>query len=205
MHKNPWFTLILGAIVGLVLGYVFAERQAVPPAKAMAPPQQAAGAQQDLPEGHPPVDANTATGGGEVQRLAAQAAELEDMLARTPDDPRLMVALGNLYFDAGRWTEARLWYERAMEIESDDPNVITDLAVVYRNLKQPERSLELLDHALSVSPDHWQAVYNKVVVLHFDLHRHDEAVQALRRLQEIKRSDPSVPDLTAIEAEVTGS
>lgn len=205
MHKNPWFTLVLGAIVGVVLGYVFAERQAVPPAKAVARQQPAGGAQPGMPEGHPPIDTTAAAGGGEVQRLAAQAKEIEDMLARTPNDARLMVALGNLYFDAGRWTEARLWYERAMEIEGSDPNVITDLAVVYRNLQQPERSIELLDRALEVSPEHWQAVYNKVVVLHFDLHRHDEAVQALRRLQQIKQSDPSVPDLSAIEAEVMGS
>lgn len=205
MHKNPWFTLVLGAIAGLILGYVFAERQSVPPAKAVARQQSGAGPQQGLPEGHPPIDATSpATGGGEVQRLASQAAELEDMLARTPNDSRIMVALGNLYFDAGRWTEARLWYERAMEIDATDPNVLTDLAVVYRNLKQPERSLELLDRALEMSPNHWQAVYNKVVVLHFDLHRHDEAAQALERLKRIKASDPSVPDLTAIEAEVGG-
>jgi tetratricopeptide (TPR) repeat protein len=116
-----------------------------------------------------------------------------------------MVGLGNLYFDAGRWTEARLWYERAIEIEGGDPNVLTDLAVVYRNLQQPERSLALLDQAIAISPGHWQAVYNKVVVLHFDLHRHDEAAAALARLKEIKSSNPEVPDLSTIEAEVMGS
>ncbi|HOC42137.1 MAG TPA: tetratricopeptide repeat protein [Thermoanaerobaculales bacterium] len=204
MHKNPWFTLVLGAMVGLVLGYVLAERQQVRPAGAAAVPQPAAAAQQGLPEGHPPVDA-AAPGGGGAQRLAAQAAELEGMLARSPGDPRLMIALGNLYFDAGRWTDARLWYERAMEIEGGDPNVITDLAVVYRNLKQPERSLALLDQAIAISPEHWQAVYNKVVVLHFDLHRHDEAAAALARLKEIKATNPEVPDLSSIEAEVAGS
>ena len=203
VHKNPWFMLVVGALVGLVVGYVLAERQSIPPAAALRPPA-AAPAQQGLPEGHPPIDANQATG-PEVQRLQAQAAELEAMLARTPDDPRLMVALGNLYFDAGRWTEARLWYERALQIDGTDSNLITELAVVYRNLQQPERSLELLDRALAADPDHWQAVYNKVVVLHFDLHRHDEAERALARLEEIKASNPEVPDLTALAAEVRGS
>jgi cytochrome c-type biogenesis protein CcmH/NrfG len=204
VHKNPWFTLVLGAMVGLVLGYVLAERQQVPPAKAAARQPTGASSQPGLPEGHPPIDATT-TGGGEVQRLAAQAAELESMLARTPNDPRLMVGLGNLYFDAGRWSEARLWYERALAIEGGDPNVITDLAVVYRNLQQPDRSLALLDQAIGISPDHWQAIYNKMVVLHFDLHRHDEAARALARLKEIKASNPDVPDLSSIEAEIMGS
>jgi tetratricopeptide (TPR) repeat protein len=204
VHKNPWFTLVLGAMVGLVLGYVLAERQQVPPAKAAARQPTGASSQPGLPEGHPPIDATT-TGGGEVQRLAAQAAELESMLARTPNDPRLMVGLGNLYFDAGRWSDARLWYERALAIEGGDPNVITDLAVVYRNLQQPERSLALLDQAIGISPDHWQAIYNKMVVLHFDLHRHDEAARALARLKEIKASNPDVPDLSSFEAEIMGS
>ena len=116
-----------------------------------------------------------------------------------------MVALGNLYFDAGRWTESRLWYERAIEAGGRDANVVTDLAVVYRNLQQPERSLELLGQALEEEPGHWQAVYNQVVVLHFDLHRHDEAAQALERLKVIASANPEVPDLAALEAEVMGS
>ncbi len=201
MHRNPWFTLILGLMAGLVLGYVFAERQAVPTAKAV-PRQAAAAAQSGLPEGHPPVEAGA--GGAEAQRLSQQAAELQRMLAQSPDDPRLMVALGNLYFDGGRWTEARMWYERSLELEATDPNVLTDLAVVYRNLQQPDRSLALLDQAIGLDVEHWQAWYNKVIVLHFDLHRHDEAAAALARLKEIAATARDVPDLSGLEAEVAG-
>ena len=202
MHKNPWFMLVVGLMIGLVLGYVFAERQSVPPAKSVERPQSAA--QQGLPDGHPPIEAGSG-GGAEAAQLARQAAELEGMLAQAPDDPRLMVALGNLYFDAGRWTESRMWYERSLEIEAGDPGVLTDLAVVYRNLKQPEKSLDLLDRTIEIAPEHWQAWYNTVVVLHFDLHRHDEAAQALDRLKELAVSNTEVPDLSAIEAEVRGS
>ena len=35
MQRNPWFTLVVGIIAGLVLGYLLAERQTIPPAKAM--------------------------------------------------------------------------------------------------------------------------------------------------------------------------
>jgi tetratricopeptide (TPR) repeat protein len=201
MHRNPWFTLILGLMVGLVLGYVFAERQAVPSATTAAR-QAGAAAQSGLPEGHPPVDAGA--GGAEAQRLSQQAAELQRMLAQSPDDHRLMVALGNLYFDGGRWTEARMWYERSLELEAADPNVVTDLAVVHRNLQQPDRSLELLDQAIAMDAEHWQAYYNKVIVLQFDLHRHDEAAATLARLKEIAATNREVPDLSGLEAEVLG-
>ncbi len=195
--------LIIGLMVGVVMGYVFAERQAVPPARAAVRPSAAGGAQDALPDGHPPIEASAA-GGQEAQRLAAQAAELEAQLQRTPDDPRLMIALGNLYFDAGRWTEARLWYERGLEGEAGDPNVITDLAVVYRNLKDPEKSLALLAQAQRAAPEHWQAWYNTVVVLHFDLHRHDEAKAALKKLKALAASNPEIPDLSSLEAAVLG-
>lgn len=203
MHKNPWFMLVIGLMVGVVMGYVFAERQAIPPASAVVRPPAGAGAQGALPDGHPPIDA-TDGGAPEIQRLAAQVAQLEAELKRTPGDPRLMVALGNLYFDAGRWTEARLWYERAVEIDGGDPNVLTDLAVVYRNLKQPEKSLEILSTVQSAAPEHWQAWYNTVVVLHFDLHRHDEAKAAFERLKRLAASDSAVPDLSSLEAAVFG-
>ena len=201
MHRNPWFTLVLGLMVGLVLGYVFAERQSVPSAAA-TPRQAGAATQSGLPEGHPPVEAGA--GGAEAQRLSQQASELQRMLAQSPDDPRLMVALGNLYFDGGRWTEARMWYERSLEIDATDPNVVTDLAVVYRNLQQPDRALPLLDQAIGLDAEHWQAWYNKVIVLQLDLHQHDEAAAALARLKEIAATNREVPDLSGLEAEVLG-
>jgi tetratricopeptide (TPR) repeat protein len=203
MYRNPWFTLVIGLMVGLVLGYVFAERQTIPPAPTQAP-QPGQGTEGNLPEGHPPIQGGEMAG-FEDERLAQQAAELQQMLAQNPEDHRIMVALGNLYFDAERWHESRIWYERSLEFEAHDPNVITDLAVVYRSLGQPETALSILDRAIASTPAHWQAWYNKVIVLHFDLHRHEDAAEALQRLEEIAQTDPSVPDLAQLKGEVLDS
>ena len=195
MLKNPWFTLLLGLMAGLVFGYVLAERQTVPPARPAAMPAAGAG----LPAGHPPVPgAATATD----SQVEAQAAELRQLLAESPGDRRLMVALGNLHFDVSRWEDARLWYERALEGGWSDPDVLTDLAVVYRNLERPEQALAILEQVTAGQPEHWQAWYNTVIVLHFDLHRHPEAERALSVLERVKESNPAVPDLTALAAEV---
>jgi tetratricopeptide (TPR) repeat protein len=204
MHRNPWFTLILGLMAGLIIGYVLAERQPIPPAKAIRlglGPQATAQA-EGLPEGHPPVEGPSAA---EAQRLRQQIAEIEGLLASSPNDAGLMAAMANLYFDASRWPEAREWYEKSLQVSSVDPNVITDLAVVYRNLGNFQRTIELLDQAIAIEPDHWQAWYNKVVVYQFDLHEHDAAVDALRRLQELKKSNSAIPDLSGLEQEVFGS
>ena len=86
----------------------------------------------------------------------------------------------------------------------DDPDVLTDLAVVLRNMGQYERSLELLDRAIAVDADHWQAWFNKVIIMNFDLHDHDGAREALGRLKSIAADNPEVPDLSAIEQEIMG-
>ncbi len=202
MFRNPWFTLVLGLMVGLVFGYILAEQQAVPPGKALKLGIAPGGAQGEaLPEGHPPVDPTTAATN---QQLRQQVDEIQGLLAANPDDPGLMAALANVYFDAGSWADARSWYEKALAVTPNDVNVLTDLAVVYRNLQQPEKTIELLDRAIENQPEHWQAWYNKLVVNQFDLHQHDEAAAALARLQELKKSNSAIPDLSALEAEING-
>lgn len=206
LFRNPWATLIIGLMVGLTLGYVLAEMQPVPPSRAMA----TAAAQGGLPPNHPPLDGQAAPpspqgpSAAQQEQVRQQAAELESMLKERPDDRQVMVALGNLYFDASQWPEARDWYEKALTQQGDDPNVLTDLAVVYRNLGEPEKALELLDRALKRAPDHWQALFNKVVVLNFDLHRHEEATAALAQLKKLKAANPQVPDLSSLERDVSG-
>jgi tetratricopeptide (TPR) repeat protein len=208
MVRNPWFTLVLGLMLGLALGYVFAERQAVPP--SAVPAVQAD--QGALPDGHPPVEGSQGDG-SEVQFFQRQIAEIESLIAQNPDDTGLLVAMADAHFELARvtrqerdWQEARVWYERALaEGRGDDVNAMTDLAVVFRNLQQPQRALEILDRAIAVDEDHWQAWFNKVVILNFDLHEHDQARDAFRRLKSIAESDPDVPDLSRIEQEVMGS
>ena len=202
MYRNPWFTLALGLMVGLVFGYVLAERQPVPPGKALRLGAEAvAGQTEALPEGHPPVDDSSGAG---AQRMRQQVSEIQGLLDANPEDAGLMAAMGNVYFDASRWEEASGWYEKSLALSPGDPNIMTDLAVVYRNLGRPPESLELLDQVIAVSPDHWQAWYNKVVVLNFDLHEHDAAAAALDRLKELQRTNQDIPDLSGLEKEIQG-
>ncbi len=212
MFKNPWFTLLIGLMVGLALGYVFAERQAIPPGKALrlGAPQTAAQG-ESLPNGHPPVDGSEPN--PETQFFAQQITEIQGLMAQNPGDVGLVVALADAYFELARatgenthWQEARRGYERAMtEGRGDDPDVLTDLAVVMRNQKQFDRSVELLERATVADPDHWQAWFNMVIIMNFDLHDHDGARDAFLRLKSLAAENPEVPDLSRIEQEVMGS
>jgi tetratricopeptide (TPR) repeat protein len=196
MIKNPWFTLIVGLLVGIIIGYVLGER-----AQVAAPAGQGQGQQATelLPEGHPPVEEGPDMSREEL--FARQIAELEARVTANPTDPIPMVMLGNRRFDAGHWQAARMWYERALELEVT-PDVVIDLAVVYRNLGQHDRALELLEQAIGLSPEHPVAWFNKVVIYHYDLHDHEAAVKALQRLKELPPDPRHQVDYTRIEAEV---
>jgi tetratricopeptide (TPR) repeat protein len=196
MFKNPFITLVIGAIVGLAVGYVLGERQAVPPGATPSP------AASGLPDGHPPLNQGQPNQAGASRAAAAveaRTSELASLLQTSPDDVGLMVQMGNTYFDGERWPDAREWYERALELRPDNPNVLTDLAIVYRNLHMHDESLAKLRRAIEIDPDHWQAWYNTVVVLHNDLGRTDEAREALTTLKAVAARNPSVPDLTGLE------
>ncbi len=196
MIKNPWLMFVGGLMIGLVLGYVIAERQAVPPAVSLAPPSGPA--VSSAPQNVAAQDSGS-PGPAEVEK---QLGEIRNLLAKNPGDSALLVAQGNIYFDAKRWEEARLSYEEAIETIPDDPNVLTDLAVVYRNLDKPERALEILAKVISAAPKHWQAVYNRVIIMHFDLHLHDEAIEALGQLEKLAQKNSQIPDLGGLASQV---
>ena len=47
---------------------------------------------------------------------------------------------------------ARAYYEKAMEINNSDANLITDAGVAYRRLKQPEKAVEYFRLARKTDP-----------------------------------------------------
>ena len=121
MFKNPWFTLVIGLMVGPALGYVFAERQTIPPGKALRLGAQAGQQGGDgLPEGHPPVDGDSMPN-PEAQALDRQIAEIQTLLAQSPEDVGLMVALANTYFDDDK--RAVAIYTRDADAAPMDPRL----------------------------------------------------------------------------------
>ncbi len=85
---------------------------------------------------------------------------------------------GSLYFSAVQQKNdhmrikesanmAKEMYIKALELQPDDPDILTDLAVVYMSLLQPDRSYLMLEKALRADPDHLRANFNTGVLLHY--------------------------------------
>jgi tetratricopeptide (TPR) repeat protein len=62
--------------------------------------------------------------------------------------------------------KAKEMYIYALGLKSDDPDILTDLAVVYMSLLQPESSYSMLERALKADPEHLRANFNMGVLLH---------------------------------------
>ncbi len=61
---------------------------------------------------------------------------------------------------------AKEMYISALELEPENPDVLTDLAAVYMSLLQPEKSYETLIRALNADAGHVRAHFNTGVLLH---------------------------------------
>jgi len=199
-----WGDRILFAALGLLLGfavaYVYLERGgrggAVPspvdPHAGISGVQP--GATRDLPGsggGAPGISMDPTVQKG--------LADLQAAVAKDPKNADLLVQLGNAAYDAGDWRLAVDSYERAVTQKGDDPNVLTDLGVAYRNLGDPEKAIARFDRALKVSPEHWQALYNKTVVLGIDKR---ETKKAMELLAKLKASGQNVAGVDQLEASI---
>ncbi|MDR0238622.1 MAG: tetratricopeptide repeat protein [Deltaproteobacteria bacterium] len=132
--------------------------------------------------------------------LAKQAANtnshlntLEETVKKNPQDLLAWIQLGNHYFDDNKPRDAIRAYEHALSINADNPDVLTDLGIMYRQLGEFERAAEKFTQAGAINPRHEQSRFNLGVVLFFDLNRKDEARKAWRSLLSIN-PEAKTPD-----------
>lgn len=175
---------IAGAFFGLIVGWVIGSqqtgstRQAGAAPVAAAQPAQAAQGQSSMPPAQP-----KALDDAQAQALRAAA-------DRNPSDAKTRAELGNLYFDAERYSDAAGWYEAALKIDPSDPNVRTDLGVAYYYLNQPDRALQEFDRSLQKDPAHAKTLLNQGIVRAFGKQDLRGAVVAWEKLIEVAPKSP---------------
>jgi len=174
-------TLYLTAVLCLLLGtYLGTLLPALHGAKELAAVQQRP--QQQTP----PSAGQGADAGGQIK-------ELEETVRKNPQDLHAWIQLGNRYFDGNKPREAIRAYESALSIKKDNPDVLTDMGIMHRQLGEFERAAEIFAQASKINPLHEQSRFNLGVVLFFDLNRKDEARNVWRALvginPEVKTPD----------------
>lgn len=192
--------ILFGLMVGWIIGTQQTGRSAAPVAVA-APQQQAS---------------TPAPSGGS----GTQAAVLDETRVRTltsaaeqrPADAAIRVELGNVYFDAERFTDAIKWYEEALKLDGKNVNASTDLGVSYYYLNQPDKALQQFDYSLAIDPRHTKTLLNMGIVRAFGKQDLDGAAKAWEQVisiapdsQEARAAKQALDGMRAAHPETGGT
>lgn len=110
---------------------------------------------------------------------------LEAFLAKEPTNRNAWVQLGHNYFDSNQPMKAIETYAKALEIDGNDPNVLTDQGVMYRRVGWFDKAIGNFEKANALNPHHVQSLYNLGIVYRDDLGDKEKAKEAWTRYLEI--------------------
>jgi len=175
---------VVGVLIGFILG--FFTSQVMVPSSSSQPIQESVENSGELPEGHPTED------------LIAQLQELEGFAEANSEDSQSRVALGNAYYDMGRYDVAIQWYEQALVLEPENVSVSTDLGTAYLYSGDAIMAVERYKHSLEIEPEHAQTLQN-IAVAHMSAGNSSEALAYFEKLLQIH---PEIPQREMIEEQM---
>jgi cytochrome c-type biogenesis protein CcmH/NrfG len=198
VRRNTVIALIVGLAIGGLLGYqagsagrVMREERAAPMAAPAMPPEGTAPAPAQPPGGS--LEAS--------QRISAG----EAIVARDPKNVRAWISLGNDYFDTHQSKKAIEAYGRALELEPNNPDVLTDQGVMYREAGMYDKAVANFQKANQVNPKHVQSLFNLGVVYSSDLKDNAKAEKAWKKVLEIAPDSPQAQQAREALARLGGT
>jgi cytochrome c-type biogenesis protein CcmH/NrfG len=146
--SSTTWALIAGSclVLGLAAGYVFFGQRPAAPVVTPAAPAPAAGAPQ----------------AGVANEEQVQA--LRNILAKDPGNVQANVQLGNVLYDAGRYSEAVVPYQKAFDGDPKNVSVSTDLGTALWYSGKPDEAIAQLNKSLAINPTHPQTLFNLGIV-----------------------------------------
>jgi cytochrome c-type biogenesis protein CcmH/NrfG len=162
-NKDTVLFVVVALIVGLLVGVIVSKGKD----KGSSAPSIAA------PQGGAPVNAQ--------QTIKM----LENLVASDPQNRKAWVELGNTYFDSQMPAKSIDAYARALELNPNDPNVLTDQGVMYRQLGWFDKAIENFTKANALDPRHIQSLFNTGIVYRHDLQDYVKATEVWKKYLEI--------------------
>ena len=152
-----------------------------------------------------PANSGVPTGPPPMVNLQQKIGELKNIVAADPNNFLAWVALGNEYFDRNQLMDSIQAYDKALEIQPNSPDVLTDQGVMFKRLGWFDRAIENFTKANEIDPAHATSIYNLGVVYRYDLQDFAKAQEAWTRFLEISPTGPGSDrvrqDLQAMRAQ----
>jgi cytochrome c-type biogenesis protein CcmH/NrfG len=169
MKKETILFVVVALVAGFVIGLLAGEKSSGPGVTATS----------GVPTGPPPM-----------VNLQQKIGELKNIVAADPSNFLAWVALGNEYFDRNQFMDAIQAYDKALEIQPNSPDVLTDQGVMFKRLGWFDRAIENFTKANEIDPAHATSIYNLGVVYRYDLQDFAKAQEAWTRFLEINPTGP---------------
>jgi len=139
------------------------------------------------------------------RQVQQELGSLREALKANPKDARILTRLGDLYYDAGMFDQARDYYSKSLESEPGNANVSTDLGICFRRLGKPDEALRQFRSSIDIDPRHWQSWLNLGIVSLFDKKDVKTAEEAFAKVKELNPSFEGLPQIQqALEHARTG-
>jgi cytochrome c-type biogenesis protein CcmH/NrfG len=166
-QQQPYLTFIIIFIIGFISGVGFAAFKL------------------GTGESSAPATAVTQQTDDKTAETATAIANLEAEVTAEPEDFASWVRLGHLYFDTGQHEKAIAAYTTSLKYHSGDANLLTDLGVMYRETKQPQKAIEMFEKAQAMDSQHQPSRFNEGIVRLYDLNDTKGAIAAWEELLTI--------------------
>jgi cytochrome c-type biogenesis protein CcmH/NrfG len=98
------------------------------------------------------------------QMADTQAAPLIEKLKSDPNNPNLLVSIGNFYYDAQQYATAIDYYQRALKVQPTNTGVRTDMATAYWYTGNADTAIAEFQKSLSYEPNKPNALFNLGIV-----------------------------------------
>jgi cytochrome c-type biogenesis protein CcmH/NrfG len=174
---------IAGATVAILKGTKVTEKTAM----VQKPQPALPGAPMPAPPGRDSIE------------VTSKIQTLKEIVKKDPKNLPAWVELGNLYFDTDQPKEAIEAYSQYLAVKPDNPDVRTDMGIMYRKLGQFDRAIEEFKKAAQSDPKHTNSRYNIGLVL---LHDKQDMKGAIKAWEEYLKVDPNSEKAQRIRAQI---
>lgn len=173
MNKEQLLVAVVALIAGLLIGYMFFTGKA------------------DKGQAGSPLP----VGSGSPMDYQARIAEAEKLVAQDPKNRQAWVQLGNDFFDTDQTQKAINAYGKALELDPNDANVLTDQGVMYRKMGWYDKAIANFEKANQIDSRHAQSLFNLGIVYATDLKQPDKAQAAWNRYLTLDSTSPTAQQI----------
>jgi tetratricopeptide (TPR) repeat protein len=172
MKKDCILVGVVALVAGLIIGWMVGQKSSAPAPAAIS--------QGAVPSAAPAPMANA----------QQKVNELKALVASDPKNRQAWVALGNEYFDADQPMESIEAYQKALDLNANDANVLTDQGVMFRRMGQFDRAIANFSKAYQVDPTHATSLYNLGITYRYDLQDFAKAEDAWKKFLTVNPNGP---------------